>query len=568
MIINNYYDFVLVVDTVHRDNSGGQQFSVRVLESPAGESKAPEFLPPIPPSLQGEIRQLEGRQLEEKEIVNLGEQLANFLLPYPVRQLFLNSLSRLQSNQGLRLRLLLDPSLVSIPWEYLYIHELTEAKNSMGFCGLNPKISIVRHELLSVGVKLDMTPKKRRLLVALASPQDEGLLRLDKERENINSALKDLPGIEPVYVQDATAEKLQDGLIAGADIFYFAGHGKFKQSISDDSGGYILLLGEDGKSAPMPAESLAVNLQSSGVQLVFLGACETGRRDEKNVWSGVAVALMAAGIPAVLAMQYKIWDESAIAFSRTFYKALAAGLPLEQAVSSGRIAVFNRCKSLQDKQYWRDWGVPVLYCRFTGNFVLPTIMNDNQRKTLLDEIQAGNDAVQNQSGGVNNSGTMNHSPVIQGNDIVVQYGTKYAVNVRENKGSMATGDRARAVSTHIGGNAYNSTINTAGGDITMSTPKSSSSDIKSLFDLLLAEIRHLPAQQEGKINEISRKVEAIRDEVALGQQANLNKLMHYLGYLAVIAPDIREKVIAILESPPPGITDSVRRLAADARICD
>jgi hypothetical protein len=195
-------------------------------------------------------------------------------------------------------------------------------------------------------------------------------------------------------------------------------------------------------------------------------------------------------------------------------------------------------------------------------------MNDNQRKTLLDEIQAGNDAVQNQSGGVNNSGTMNHSPVIQGNDIVVQYGTKYAVNVRENKGSMATGDRARAVSTHIGGNAYNSTINTAGGDITMSTPKSSSSDIKSLFDLLLAEIRHLPAQQEGKINEISRKVEAIRDEVALGQQANLNKLMHYLGYLAVIAPDIREKVIAILESPPAGITDSVRRLAADARICD
>jgi hypothetical protein len=438
----------------------------------------------------------------------------------------------------------------------------------MGFCGLNPKISIVRHEQLSVEVKIDVNPKKRRLLVALVSPQDEELLRLDKERENINSALKDIPGIEPVYVQDATAQKLLDELLNGADIFHFAGHGKFKLSVLDDRGGYILLLGEDGKSEPMPAESLAVNLQDRGVQLVFLGACETGRRDGQNVWSGVAVALIATGIPAVLAMQYKIWDESAIAFSRTFYKALAAGLPLEQAVSSGRIAVFNRCNSLQDKQYWRDWGVPVLYCRVRGNLVLPTIMNDNQRKTLLDEIQVGNDAVQNQSGGVNNSGTMNHSPVIQGNDIVVQSGTKYAVNGRENKGSMATGDRARAVSTHIGGNAYNSTINTAGGDIMMSTPKSSSSDIKSLFDLILTEIHRLPAQQEGKINEISRKVEAIRDEVALGQQANLNKLMHYLGYLAVIAPDIREKVVATLESPHPSITDSVRRIAADARICD
>jgi hypothetical protein len=394
MIINNYYDFVLVVDTVQRDNPGNQQFSVRVLESPAGESKFHEFVSPLSASLQRKIRQLENRQLDEKDIVNMGEQLADFLLPYPVRQLFLNSLIRLQFDEGLRLRLLLDPSLASIPWEYLYIHELTEAKNSMGFCGLNPKISIVRHELLPVGIKLDMAPKKRRLFVALASPQDEELLRLDKERENINTALKDIPGFEPVYVPDATAPKLLDELISGADIFHFAGHGKFKKSVSEESGGYILLLGEDGKSAPMPAASLAVNLQSRGVQLVFLGACETGRRDEQNVGIGVAVALMAAGIPAVVAMQYKIWDESAIAFSRTFYKALAAGLPLEQAVSSGRIAVFNRCNSLQDKQYWRDWGVPVLYCRVRGNFVLPTIMNDNQRKMLFDELKAGSEAVQ------------------------------------------------------------------------------------------------------------------------------------------------------------------------------
>ena len=45
-------------------------------------------------------------------------------------------------------------------------------------------------------------------------------------------------------------------------------------------------------------------------------------------------------------MQYKIWDESAIAFSQTFYKALAAGLSLDRAVSLGRIAVFNRCQNL------------------------------------------------------------------------------------------------------------------------------------------------------------------------------------------------------------------------------
>ena len=564
MIINNYCDFVLIVDSVERNNSG-KQYSVRVLESPAGESKVAELVSPIASSLQRKIRELEKRKLDVKDLANLGEQLADFLLPDPVRQLFLNSLSRLQDDEGLRLRLLLDPSLASIPWEYLYIHELTEAKNSMGFCGLNPKISIVRHEPLPIGVKLNMVPKKRRLLVALASPQDEELLHLDKERENINSALKDIPGVEAVYVPDATPQKLLDELLAGVDIFHFAGHGQFKRSVLDDSGGYILLLGEDGKSEPMPAESLAVNLQARGVQLVFLGACETGRRDEQNVWSGVAVALMAAGIPAVLAMQYKIWDESAIAFSRTFYKALAAGLPLEQAVSSGRIAVFNRCDSLQDKQYWREWGVPVLYCRVRGNFVLPTIMNDNQRKTLLDEIQAGNDTVQNQSGGVNNSETMNHSPVIQGNDIVVQYGTKYALNVRENKGSMATGDNSRIVSPTFG-NVNNSPLGVAGdkvtiGDVIYGTQKSSENDVRSLFNSILDHVRRRPADPDVGNDEIIQDVERIRNEVLRGQNANLKKIERWLRSLEV-TPDIQEAVIETLKRPHPDIMEPIRHLAA------
>ncbi len=75
-----------------------------------------------------------------------------------------------------------------------------------------------------------------------------------------------------------------------------------------------------------------MNLRGCGVQLA-LGACQTGRRDEQTVWSGVVAALMQAGIPATVAMQYTIWDDSAMAFSRHFYQALLAGLPLDQAVS-------------------------------------------------------------------------------------------------------------------------------------------------------------------------------------------------------------------------------------------
>lgn len=568
MIINNYCDFVLVINTVQRDNSGSQQFSVRVLESPAGESKAPEFVSSIPSSLQRKIRHIENRQLDEKDIANLGEQLADFLLPNSVRHLFLNSISRLQPKEGLRLRLFLEPSLASIPWEYLYLHELTETKNCTGFCALNQKISIVRHEPLPIGVKLDMTPKNRRLLVALSSPQDEELLHLDKERENIDCALQDIPGIEPVYVQDATEQKLLDELISGADIFHFAGHGKFKKSVLDESGGYILLLGEDGKSAPMSAERLAVNLRDRGVDLVFLGACETGRRDEQNVWSGVVVALMAAGIPAVLAMQYKIWDSSAITFSRSFYKALAAGLPLEQAVSSGRIAVFNLCDSFQDKQYWRDWGVPVLYCRVRGNFVLPTIMTESQRKTLLDELQAGSDTVQVQSGGVNNSGTMKHSPVIQGNENVVQSGGKYNTYIRTANGSVATGDNPRIVNPTFG-NVNNSPIGVAGdkvtiGDVIYGTQKPSENDVQSLFKAILEGVRRRPANPDVDNDEIIQDIERIRDEVQRGIEANLKKVERWLKSLE-IAPDIQEAVVVTLERPHPDITEPIRQLAASVR---
>ena len=67
--------------------------------------------------------------------------------------------------------------------------------------------------------------------------------------------------------------------------------------------------------------------------------------------------LVKAGIPAVVANQFEIHDKSAIAFSQQFYRALVGGLPIERAVTAGRIAAYNANKE------GRDWGVPVLYLR-------------------------------------------------------------------------------------------------------------------------------------------------------------------------------------------------------------
>ncbi|MCT7973430.1 CHAT domain-containing protein [Laspinema olomoucense] len=384
-MITKYCDFILFIDKEKKSELEAGKLSVRVLQSPAGESQLSEIVS-IPSTLHRRLRQLESRNLDLKDIIILGEELGNLLFPEQVCNLFIKSLERLQSDEGLRLRLKLESSLTSIPWEYLYLPVLSGGKrDSTGFCALHPKISLVRHELVSKAPQLHISPKSCRLLVALASPQNKEPLNIAKERTNIESALTNIPGIKAQFLENATAEGLMDQLSEGADIFHFAGHGKFKTSPLDPNRGFILLLDEDGNSAPMSAEQLAINLRERGVQLVVLGACETGRRDEQNVWDGVVTALMEAGIPAAVAMQYKIGDRSAIAFSRSFYKALAAGLSLDQSVSAGRLAIFNLCDSLSDEEkqrYWRDWGVPVLYWRGEGSFSLLTNRGFEEIKTL------------------------------------------------------------------------------------------------------------------------------------------------------------------------------------------
>jgi len=504
MMITKYCDFVLVVDREGNNESNVRQLSVRVLQSPAGESQTE--IVAISLDLKKEVRKLEKRDLDTANIIALGEELGNLLLPNQARKLFINSLHRLQSDEGLRLRLKLESSLASIPWEYLYIPDLSGGKrDSTGFCALHPKISLVRHELVSIPVQLNTSPKVRRLLVALASPQDKGLLDIAKERENIESALKDIPGIKAEFLENATAEGLSEQLIPGTDIFHFAGHGEFKISELDTRRGFISLLSEDGKAALMSAEQLAMNLRDRGVQLVVLGACNTGQRDEQSAWDGVVAALIRVGIPAAVAMQYKIWDKSAIAFSRSFYKALAAGLTLDQAVAAGRLAVFNLCESLPEEKkqlYWRDWGVPVLYWRREGNFVLPAIMDESQRQALVTEMETGSKTapIWNKSDrGVDISGQFSHSPIAIGEKNAIQSGNDninvdsssgVTISCQGNKvvGNQIKGDFVGHTKTSIG-NISNSTM--AVGEqssVTATTfnqlPNSSISESKTVADWL------------------------------------------------------------------------------------
>lgn len=385
MTIKTYRDFVLAADVAERGPDGlVRTFDVRVFASPAGEG-AP-LRRELPDDLGKVLGRLDRRKLDLPGIIGLGEALADLLLPAGPREMLVRSLERLEAGEGLRLRLRLPPELAGLPWEYLYVQRAHGEKDATGFLALDPRLSIARHEALAVAAEADDSPRPRRLVAALSSPTAEGWAPLDlgKERAVIEAATAGVPNLAVDVLPEATAEGLLDALVAGADVFHFAGHGVFEQTgLGVRPGaltgqGSLVLMNAAGGPAPMAADQLAVNLRGRGVQVVVLGACETAKRDEEQAWSGVAAALMEAGIPAVVAMQFRVWDDAAIAFARALYGALAAGLSLDEAVSLGRLQVFNLVHPRRDG-FWREWGVPVLYLRAGSDITLSTIADPAAR---------------------------------------------------------------------------------------------------------------------------------------------------------------------------------------------
>ncbi len=338
-------------------------FRVRVLRSPVGEMKPEDAIAVSydDRQLQVQIQGLVDRKLDHAALVALGRQLAAMLLPPAattgakgVDDLFAESLL-LAGGDGVRLRLRLPPQLAALPWEFLYVERAGGGDGMDGFVALDPRVAIVRHESLAAPAPPPLASGALKVVAAFASPENLPPLDLAREQADLKQAL-DREGIAPVYLPDATLAEVQAAL-PEAEIFHFAGHGAFVRQPADLPGTYSGAGAVALFDAEVGAEQLGVNLRGNGVRLAVLGGCETGRRDGINVWSGVAPALVKAEIPAVVANQFPITDACAIAFSKQFYGALVGGLPIERAVSAGRIAAYNADPN------GRDWGVGVLYLR-------------------------------------------------------------------------------------------------------------------------------------------------------------------------------------------------------------
>jgi hypothetical protein len=358
----------------YQEANGTRSFKVWVEDSPAGGQKLYEAVQvSLPEDLDNRLQSLQKRNLDLQEMIELGENLGTVLFPEGVHVFLTNSLANVRATEDrLRIRLKLDDiRLADIPWEYVYLSRPEMPEAQRGFLALNATFSLVRYETVS-GSRVSLRPRglsPLRIAVLLSDPNkppDYPHLELDKEEARIRTALVKVRGrgVDHKFYRDATSDELL--WACDSDILHFAGHGEFQTEQSPIVGmmegkGALVLLDEDKGPDPYSVEKLQVILSGKPLRLAVLGACKSAKRDRFNRWSGIAPALARVGVPAVVGMQYGIQDKNAIHFSFHFYYALAKNLTIDEAVTSGRQAVFSKCQP--DERAWRDWGVPVLYLR-------------------------------------------------------------------------------------------------------------------------------------------------------------------------------------------------------------
>jgi hypothetical protein len=256
--------------------------------------------------------------------------------------------------KGLRINLRIDPpALLGAPWELLFDPRAAE------FIALTRDTPLVRYLAVPQPIQpLAVTPPLRILGLA-ASPPGVPKLDLVQERLRLDQALAPVVGqgrAEVVWLPGQDWRTLQQSLQGDIwHMIHFVGHAFYDAARGE---GTLLLAGEDGAPWPLGATELARLLdRQPGLRLVVLNACEGARGDEQQAFSSLGAALVRRGLPAVIAMQYPISDRAALEFSRSFYGALAAGLPVEAATGEARKAM-----SLSTP-YSLEWLAPVLFLR-------------------------------------------------------------------------------------------------------------------------------------------------------------------------------------------------------------
>ncbi|NEO33359.1 MAG: CHAT domain-containing protein [Symploca sp. SIO3C6] len=309
---------------------------------------------------------------------NLGIDLWSWLFQGPIQNAFERSRGIASGqNKLLRLRLeIRDPNFIPLPWEIM-----------QPMAG-KPAISLAQQLLFSrttsdVEPLESFKPKNQALNILLVLGQNEAQssnsavrLQLEQEAQALGNVLK-AGGINasndiwlaPVacHVEkllQPTPAQLIDALETGDyNILFYAGHGE----PAPDGG--LLFLRPD---STINGTELAQVLVRTQVTLAVFNACWGAQPEQVGGQtierSSLAEVLIHHGVPSVLGMRDSIADNEALSFIQAFAQALAARMPIDQAVAVARQQLLMLYKFNQPA-----WTLPVLYMHpeFEGELLKP-----------------------------------------------------------------------------------------------------------------------------------------------------------------------------------------------------
>jgi hypothetical protein len=293
---------------------------------------------------------------EAASLEQAGGELFRTIFQGELLKAFQGCLAKARSGPGLRIRLRLNdvPQLAELPWEYLY------DADGPGFLALSARTPIVRYLELSEGLDTLLVEPPLRVLAVISTPRGyRELAEADEEWRRLGSALAPLKRslIELERLERPTFEALEARLRGGppVHVLHFVGHGGFSEIRGE---GVLVFEDENGKGVPVGGPSLAYLLQDHpSLRLAVLNACNGARASREDTFAGTAQALVQHGIPAVIAMQSEVMDETACGFAEKLYRGLAAGLPVDACVGEVRRALAAERNP--------EWGTPALYLRAT-----------------------------------------------------------------------------------------------------------------------------------------------------------------------------------------------------------
>jgi len=365
-----------------------------------------------------------------------GQTLFNALFPAggKMRQAYDTATGQArQAADGLRVRLEIDADaaeLHAVNWERLY--DLTRPQP--GPLATADRSPFSRYVSLEMPEPPPVAGRPLKMLAAVANPT--GLpagftpVEVEKEIEILRAALGPLrrggqvevallPGRTglPAALQAALEAEGYQVLagpttleaitrhVRGRHLFHFVGHGQFNRKDDHGPGRTTLFLENEAGGLQIKRDDEIVPdfaaMEATRPHLIFLVACETAVREvsktpeaaAEHPFVGLGPKLVAAGVPAVVAMQDRVPIDTARQLTEAFYRRLAEGGVVDLALNQARLQIHDQKRT--------DWAIPVLFMRLrTGKLFLkvgetpegeaPTVVNQT---TIIQGDFVGRDKI-------------------------------------------------------------------------------------------------------------------------------------------------------------------------------